>query len=177
MDKDSTKIEVNKTDLSLPEEQDFRKNKDGICHAVTSRQEIFCQQVANGVNHTEAAKIAGYKDTPHLHVNASRMARKPYMRIRILELQKELCSRFLLTREQMLIELGRIMRCGKDKDIIAAIGLAAKMQGMLVDDVNLNLNKTPKEMSDDELMTILLKAKDGSDTDSAGVIKPPSSQN
>jgi hypothetical protein len=82
----------------------------------------------------------------------------------------------------MLSELGRIMRQGKDRDIIAAIQLSAKMQGMLVDDVNLNLKKSAKEMSDEELTAILLKAKDGPTestelTSGAGVVGTQASQN
>jgi hypothetical protein len=180
MENNSAKVGSDKTNYSLPEEQNTGKNKGRL--RLTNRQEMFCQRVAAGLNFTDAAKQSGYKDSKHTHVNAYKISKYPVIKARIAELRKDLLKKFILSKEDMLSELGRIMRQGKDRDIIAAIQLSAKMQGMLVDDVNLNLKKSAKEMSDEELTAILLKAKDGPTestelTSGAGVVGTQASQN
>ena len=122
-----------------------------------SRQEIFCQNVANGRTLTDSAIKAGYKQTKNLAKNTHKLMGNPDVANRIREIKKELEQRYILTREELLVELGRIIRSGtsRDNDIISAVNSASKLQGLDENTINLNIKKSVENLSDEELAKII----------------------
>ena len=122
-----------------------------------AKWEIFAQNIANGTAHGESAIKAGYAEK-FASSNASKLLGNTRIQERIKELQEELAERYLLTKEEMLIELGRIMRSGNAREIISAIHQASKMQGY-ESDIIVNIEKSVEELSDKELSDIIFSGK------------------
>lgn len=128
-----------------------------------ARQEKFAMAVAGGKSHKEAAIIAGYKETKYTHISANKLLQKKGVQERIDELkiqvEQELRNKYILSKEKLLETLGKIIvsEKAKDRDKIAGVQLAAKMQGFLSDDVNINLKKPLEEFTDEQLVAMLEK--------------------
>jgi phage terminase small subunit len=139
-----------------------------------TKWERFCNEIIAGKNYTAAMIAAGYKDTIMTHTNANRMIRRPEVAARIEELKQEMAKKYLLSREDLLRRLGKIIvdNDSANRDVINGIQLMAKMQGFLADDVNLNIKKTVEDLSDEQLAAIVNRAES-----SAGIITPQTSQN
>ena len=119
------------------------------------RWEIFAQEIAKGSSDKEAYLAAGYSDK-FARENSSRLKRNEMIKARVVELQKETASKYLLTKQDMLIALGKIVRDGgSNRDKVSAVRQASKMQGFESDKLDVNINGNVKEMSDSELEEIL----------------------
>jgi len=127
-----------------------------------TRQEIFCQNVANGKTLKASALKAGYKDTKNLEKNTCKLMEQENVKRRLQELKKELEKRYILSREDLLVELGRIIRDGnsRNNDIISAVNSAAKLQGLDENTINLNIKKSVENLSDEELAKIIEEEKE-----------------
>lgn len=135
-----------------------------------TRHERFCLAVAGGKTFTEASVIAGYKNSVYSHSNTPKILAKKGVKERIEELReqfdRETKKKYILDKEALLKKLGEIILNSntKNRDIISGIQLAAKMQGYLTDDVNLNLKKPVEEMSDEQLVAMLERSVRGNET-------------
>ena len=123
--------------------------------------EIFAQEVSNGSKHVDAYIKAGY-EKKFAGQNADKLLKNTKIAERIKELQNEIAERYLLSKEEMLIELGRIVRdmTGSNRDIIAAIHQASKMQGF-ESEIIVNIDKGVEELSDKELSDIIKRSSKG----------------
>ena len=124
------------------------------------KYERFCQEVCNGKSYKDAMIAAGYKETKHLAKNSGRLLKKQQIINRISELKQELCDKYILTREQILVAMGKIIEKGADNNAIAAAHLAAKLQGMLEDTLNIKRSNDAKDISEEDLMEIIKKGED-----------------
>jgi len=121
-----------------------------------TRWEKVAQFLSEGKSAKEACVEAGYKP----HNKAADIVGKPEIQARLYELQLELSERLMKSKEELLMELGKIIEKtgkGTDGNKIKAIKLIAEMTGMLQNTLNVNMNKTAEEMSDDELVLFLKK--------------------
>ena len=123
-----------------------------------AKHEIFCQNIANGTTHEEAMLKAGYKPK-YARQNSSKILLLTTVQERIKELQEEIADRFLLSKEEMLIELGRIIKAGNNREIILAIHQASKMSGFETDIV-VNIEKAVEEMNNKELQDYIKRSCD-----------------
>lgn len=123
------------------------------------RQEKFAIYCASGKTQIEAAKLAGYKDNNYLKSNVSKLIKQEAVAKRIEELKNEFVSevkeKIVLTRDFLLDKLAEIILTGTDRNKIAGISLAAKLQGYMTEDINLNVNKTVEDLSDEQLIRML----------------------
>ena len=125
------------------------------------RQEKFCNEYVLCGKAGEAMDKAGYKNNMFNHRNAHKLLTKPHVIKRIAELREEIKNTYILKREELIEKLGKIILSGttKDRDVISAIGLAAKIQGFLTDDINLSFNKKKVEELDDEQLREIISSE------------------
>jgi len=137
---------------------------------LNTRHERFCMAVAGGKSYTEASIIAGYKNSKYANTNTPKLLIKKGVKERIEELReqfdKETKKKYILDKEALLKKLGEIILNANthNRDIISGIQLAAKMQGYLTDDINLNVKKPVEEMSDEQLVAMLERSVRGNET-------------
>jgi len=135
-----------------------------------TRHERFSMAVAGGKSYTEASIIAGYKNSKYAYSNAPKLLIKKGVKERIEELReqfdRETKKKYILDKEALLKKLGEIILNANthNRDIISGIQLAAKMQGYLTDDINLNVKKPVEEMSDEQLVAMLERSVRGNET-------------
>ena len=123
-----------------------------------TKWEIFSQEVCKGENYKVAMLNAGYKDSRHLAKNSTRLTTNPLVVGRIAELKQELADKYILSREDILVAMGKIIKDGTDTNKISASGLAAKLQGFLEDTVKIKVKGDRTYMTEEELTAILNKA-------------------
>ena len=124
------------------------------------RWEKFAQSLVNGNTKRGAAVAAGYKDNASTTKNVHKLLSNPVIADRIDELQQELAKEYLMNRQELLVSLGRIIKQGSDNNVINAVKLSAHMQGFLTNTMDIHLNRSLKDMSDEELLGILDKKDD-----------------
>jgi hypothetical protein len=110
------------------------------------RRELFAQAVIkgarNGVNLTEAYRLAGYRGSGHAaEVGASRLMSSDEVRARIAELTAPAIKKTGLTIESLLSEIEQTIadaRAAKQHSVVvASLTLAAKLVGLLRDRVEI----------------------------------------
>lgn len=108
----------------------------GHSKSLNPRQQKFAQFVALGNMHTtDAARQAGYKDSPFLGITASRIAKQPIVANEISRLQQQLRASLTITAESWLKELTEIYSDAKSEQdrtsALRALELAGKHLGLL----------------------------------------------
>ncbi len=77
--------------------------------SLTLREERFVvEYLITGGNATEAARRAGYKDTPHLPRQAYRLSRRVHIQTAIAERRRTILSERILTADEVLQEQSRL---------------------------------------------------------------------
>ena len=121
------------------------------------RYEKVAQGLILGKTNYDSCLQAGYKDIPSLHAHASKICNRKVIQERVTELQEELASKYLLDREQILVVLGKIIDKSTDGNKIRAAHLAAQMQGLLQNTLDVNVRKSVENLTDEELLAIVKK--------------------
>jgi phage terminase small subunit len=99
---------------------------------VTSRQEVFCQAVANGSNYSNAYRQAYPRSKKWSDKSVNHRASKLYTVVfpRIEEIKAELAQKNLWTREQSVMVLREIAEQGeKGSERVAAVKELNSMHG------------------------------------------------
>jgi hypothetical protein len=119
--------------------------------------EQFCQFRAEGMPAYQAYPQAGYKCTEAAAIsNSARLMRNDRIRARLRELIDELAQTMVVTRESLVAEYDQIIAAAyREKQYsAAATALAAKSKITGHDvqrNLNINVNATFNQMTDDEL--------------------------
>ena len=72
-------------------------------------------------------------------------------------MQEELAEKYLLTREKLLMVLGKIIETGIDGNKIRAAHLAAQLQGLLQNTLDVKVRKDVENLTDEELLAVVKK--------------------
>lgn len=135
---------------------------------LTSKQELFCQQVATGHNLTDSYRVAydagGMKDSS-VHRKASELHGLPAIRSRIEELarieeQKSVASRIELLQIATMIARGE----ERATDRLKAVEILSRMQGFDAPSQSVSVSLSVRR-SPDEMREILRRQVDFSDLD------------
>lgn len=124
------------------------------------RHELFAQAVAKGKTYRDAYVQAGYKPEAEnaAESNSSRLISSDKVKTRIHELQERMANRVEVTAESLARELDSIINQARGVDqhgaAVSAIGLKAKLFGLLVDR-NENKNMDVKVTIDRDLAKVL----------------------
>ena len=136
----------------------MKENKKPLSN---SQWEIFAQEVANGSTLIKASIKARYKNNSNLNKNAHKRMQNVVIQRRIAELKEEIAERYILSREELLIQLGRIIRDGvtSNRDIISAVSQAAKIQGLDSSKLVLDVRGSVENMSNEQLEELIKKGE------------------
>ena len=121
------------------------------------RYEQVAQNLMLGKTHYKSCLAAGYKDNPSLRTHSSDICNKKEVQDRVKELQEELAEKYLLTREKLLMVLGKIIETGIDGNKIRAAHLAAQLQGLLQNTLDVKVRKDVENLTDEELLAVVKK--------------------
>lgn len=113
------------------------------------RQELFILFILKGEAQSRAYTLAGYKAANEnvAHANASQLLQNHKVNIRLNELRQAIQIRHVVTVESLSEDLFRI-RAGAEKDgkwaaAAQAVGLLAKMHGLLIDRSEVSIMHRP----------------------------------
>jgi len=111
----------------------LKKNQTNI--KLTTRQERFCQEYINCLNGTEAAIKAGYSKKTANRIAAENLLKLDIIN-RLKEIQKPICEKLNITREDILKEYQALYKSEPDgfivrhSDRLKALELTSKMLGL-----------------------------------------------
>jgi phage terminase small subunit len=114
---------------------------------LTEKQERFCQQIVLGVSQGDAYRAAydaGGTSQPVVQNKASALMKRDDIRMRIDAIRKPVVTRVQYTLEKAMDEAEEALQLAREMQkagqMVAAIQLRAKLNGLLVDKVSVDAN-------------------------------------
>lgn len=121
--------------MTKPRAKSVASPKAPARHKLTPQQENFARHVVRGHSQAEAYRRS-YVIQPDtldtsIHVNACKLAAKPNVAQRIDELRAKAAERAMVTRENMLVEMGFNHERAVDKGAVSAANTASRDRARL----------------------------------------------